>query len=157
MDMKKSVRLSDAAAIAGIEVGQLRNWIQREQIIIVEPDHIPAAERGSYGLVTARGVLRIAITAKLAQIGMPVRKACEAAMHFVDGGTERRMPGRLFPEGKTALLIKGSNGNVQLINVQRETDFVNDVFYDNDTEMTGAIILPLNNLVWHIEQEILKL
>jgi hypothetical protein len=153
----KKVRLSDAAEICGLDVGQIRNWIQRKQIILGAPEFTPAEERGSYHTVTWRGVLRLAITARLAALGLPIDTANVAALKFVDSSVDEvggRKPGFLYPTGDTLLVISpNTNENFVLWLPRDKAIFELEVLCKSNP----TIVLPLNSIVKHVEQEFAKL
>jgi hypothetical protein len=128
---------SIAAKASGMSVDTLATWMKRDMLPFI-PDN-GTAEIVDYGagvgrLFTRRGIIRLAIVAKLARRGIPFDVAKRAAMTFADKGNgiafyagetdpksrdSIRPAGHLFENGGTVLLIEFSQGEQVFISVMR--------------------------------------
>ncbi len=101
---------AECAAIANVTPNNIRAWQQRGHLKLSDFDK-EAEGNGKAGLLTPRTVLMIAIAGEMLQHGLAGAPsvAIAAAHHFMWHGAEtggrRRLPGHLYQDGRTFLVV----------------------------------------------------
>jgi hypothetical protein len=134
---------ADVFRATGISVPKQNQWYDRGTIKPSRLDKKPTGS-GSYRLVCAATVYRIAITATCANIGMPATQAADAARLFAD-----EQPGRQankpYEFGRTLLVTNGSGSRI-----------VNAGYNDSLIEICGrdfeaAVIVDVGQIIRDID------
>ena len=128
----------DAAKAAGVTQKILQTWLDRH---IIEPT-LPAHGSGYVHRFSRNRVMQIAIAFRLWGTGITPREAVDAALTFSDEGGEGRQPGRLFPTGRTVLVIRGSD-MAAVVNVP-DGETIEDLVSTGDDALVSV---DLNRLV----------
>jgi hypothetical protein len=94
---------------------------------LIELDHTDNDADGSgrprkFG---SKSIYRIALLHRLARVGLNPKSAAALAATFCDRGQPGRLPGALFPQGRT-LLIATADGAGKVINLPPDS-FVDDI------------------------------
>jgi hypothetical protein len=106
---------SDVAnAAAGIDLATLKNWTsasgKRALIFVSEAEKKAKGSRKFYNF-TIRRVMQLAITAAGVRLGLAPSAAAYHATYFTDAGCIDRMPGLLYSQGNTLLLVYAGYGS----------------------------------------------
>ena len=110
---------SQIAAAAEVPVNTARSWFFRGHLTLGEKD-IDTEAKGLPRFLTPRTALVLAIMVRGVAAGMLPAAAAAAARQFTDIGHGAspthagRIPGRLFPDGETVLVIpRGTKANMK--------------------------------------------
>ncbi|WP_225766984.1 hypothetical protein [Inquilinus sp. Marseille-Q2685] len=157
--------ISQAAAVAGVEPGAVRNWFQRGHLILADEDR-KAMEAGYAHKLTLRRVLQIAIAAELVAFGISPSKAGWFAAKFTDLGEGdagwegepsfhrpviTRRPGHLFNDGMTVLQISRTalELRAEVVNIHSKTNALS--FF---TKGGAVLLLDLTDLVFQVRAKL---
>lgn len=160
---------TDVCRAAGISAATLKNWISRSTgdagpVIPMTDVDRKASASGSPHLFSFRRVMQVALTQRLAALGIPVKRASLAALKFTDiGGSERayhageipivRGPCEHFMEGDTYLvLFAGDETPGRLINVKDGEDALPKI--EAQAYMRGMSGVAAIVTVKHVEIEV---
>ncbi|UFN48126.1 hypothetical protein LPC08_19220 [Roseomonas sp. OT10] len=119
---------AQACEAAGIPSDTFKNWIMRHPPAILLTDKERKNNgRGRPMMLSFTRIMHITLTAELNRLGMAPRPAAMAAAAFTDtnrgaahGGwvgeetPPHRLPGQLFPQGTTLLLVTGASDTQML-------------------------------------------
>jgi hypothetical protein len=94
----------DVADAAGLRESVIRSWVERKHIVMSDDDR-DAAGRGQTRLFSFETALQIAVAAELTRLGFASGHACRVARSFAHSGNPHRLPGQLFRDGKTLLVV----------------------------------------------------
>lgn len=163
MVLPKTIKLATAAKIAGVEPNTVRTWLQRGHVKLFGFDAKLATELGLPHMITYRGTLRLAIAAKLVEVGVHPKDAWDASMHFVDMGESgaqwdnrppriERHPGELYPSGWTVLVF---SANHRTIIVHADSLDMIPLIHPPGRSAANfpAVVLPLNELVVRVKYD----
>ena len=166
---------ADVAHACGIPFAALHHWLARDLVDLVgDPGLSPGS--GRRRLFSRRGVRHIALTAELVRLGLSVRRASRAALHFSNvgeapGGFEGerldrshpdwRDPGGLFKTGRTMLFVsledrdEGSVPTATVKLVDGEHPALWSLFdcADRQAPAASVIAVDLNELCARIDPE----
>ncbi|RDE10349.1 hypothetical protein [Pelagibacterium lacus] len=131
----------DAADASGLRESVVRSWVERRHIVLSDQDR-DAAGRGQTRLFTFETILQIAIAAELTRLGFASGHACRMARKFAHSGNPDRLPGRLFRDGKTLLVVRPGTDNAHVV---RETDLA-DAFAVSGPDEAAVAIVDLNKI-----------
>jgi hypothetical protein len=120
---------SAVCVAAKIPMTTLKSWAGPRAAI-----PITSAARGRLTF-SFRRVMQIAITADLVKLGFAARRAATLATGFTDVGDgaagwndevliRARRPGHLYPEGLTVLIANPASERAEVINISRNTSFM---------------------------------
>jgi hypothetical protein len=96
--------ISSVARAADVPVATLRSWLQRRHLWLAKHDH-PAEAFGSAHRLSLRSALRVGAMAELIALGVPPRRAGEAALLWTEAGSPERLPAQLYAKPLTALCV----------------------------------------------------
>jgi hypothetical protein len=111
---------AQVAAATGVSAERQCQWYDRNTIIPNRQDKRLDGP-GDYRLTSLPTVYQIAITNRLAQLGINAKQAAFAARKFTDFPNPGRPAAMLFPQGRTVLCLR-ENGPV-VINADLDADF----------------------------------
>jgi hypothetical protein len=99
-------RYSIAAIARATDVppATLRSWLQRRHLWLAKHDS-PAEAFGHAHRLSLRSALRIGAMAELIALGVPPRRAGEAALRWTEAGTLERLPAGLYAKPMTVLCV----------------------------------------------------
>ena len=103
--------LRDAARASGTKARVLGQWLATGVLKLTDRDVRSTGSGVRVGLSRQR-ILQVAITRHLVLQGVTVSKAVCAAAKFTDEYQKGRLPGELFPDGRTYLVARGGNWTV---------------------------------------------
>ncbi len=127
----------DVADAAGVRESVLRSWVERRLIVMTVSDR-DAAGRGQTRLFSFETALQVAIAAELDRLGFSPRRACAVARKFAHSGTPDRLPGQLFRDGKTLLIVYPDREHVAC------ADDVASIFAARDLSASSVVIVDVN-------------
>ena len=131
----------DAAKVAGLAESVVRSWVERRIVVLSDKDR-DAAGRGQTRLFSFETILQIAIGAELVNLGFGARDACRAALVFAHSGNEHRLPGQLFRDGKTILVVRPGSASARVV---REANLP-DAFAASRPGDAAVAIVDLNHV-----------
>lgn len=107
---------ADVARAANVSFATLNSWLTRG---LVDLSHAPSQPPGTGRprLFSRRRARHIALTAELTRLGLTIKRASRAALHFSDLGDTHpswRDPGGLFKTGTTMLFVYTDEGDVDV-------------------------------------------
>jgi hypothetical protein len=104
-------RYSIAAIARATDVppATLRSWLQRRHLWLAKHDS-PAEAFGHAHRLSLRSALRIGAMAELIALGVPPRRAGEAALRWTEAGTLERLPAGLYAKPMTVLCVNAGGG-----------------------------------------------
>jgi hypothetical protein len=133
---------SEVARVAGLPESVLRSWVERRIVSLSDHDR-DADGRSQTRLFTFETALQVAIGVELERLGFGSRRACAAAQAFAHSGSDKRLPGQLFLDGKTFLVVRPGKDNVA--GVVREADLTG-VFDANQPHDAALAIVEINQI-----------
>ena len=150
-----------AARAAGLTPSALANWIKRLGNSMIRPDSDDEAPdrvflgTGRARLFKRKTVMRIAIMAQVARMGLPLEFAHHCATTFIDVGSGGaaygsepveidRAPGGFFQDGGTALLIKYKPDGETVAEIVRMRDVNLDLLRGNVVSVVDLEALHAN-------------
>jgi hypothetical protein len=111
---------NDVEAVTGIGVQRQNQLLGRGVIVPSRADKRPS-NSGDLRLNSLATVNQFAIFAEAVKVNVPVRLGAYAARLFTDNGSPGRPANKLYPRGKTLIVIRPSGP--ELINVDPDADF----------------------------------
>jgi hypothetical protein len=140
---------ADVFCATGISVPKQNQWYDRRTIQPSRSDKQPTGS-GSYRLVCPATVYQIAITAKCVDVGIPARKAAEAARLFAISNPDRGA-NALYEFGRTLLIYKATGAQI-----------LNADFNASLTDICGrpfetAIIVDIGQTIRAVDEALAKL
>jgi hypothetical protein len=105
-----------------VSVNTIRQWYKRSVLTIEAPD-VEAEGEGLARQFTGATAIAIGIMGELIAVGADPRAAAKAAMRFAHSGDGSRLPGHLFAEGSTLLMLMpvGDAIGSRIVNITPET------------------------------------
>lgn len=122
--------ISQASDAARVLPNTVRTWLQRNHIDLLGDRGSQAADgKGLPHYISYRGVMRLALTARLVECGIHPRSAWLSALRFTDSAntsyweegpastrSDRKL-GQLYPTGLTLLVVRPNKEVGRVINV----------------------------------------
>ncbi|MGY8707001.1 hypothetical protein RAD16_14785 [Bradyrhizobium sp. 18BD] len=160
------VPTSVGAEIANVNLFTAQSWVKKRWLLLNRRDKDrPASGRGATALLSARRVLQMAIAARLVELGMSPKAACNAAWTFSDRSNSleapgyERGPGELYGAGALTALCVYGDGTAAVVRVDRKTP-LEQVFFPNGSASVagsarkeGAIVLLLDFIVKGVAEQ----
>jgi hypothetical protein len=110
----------DLVAISGINAARLNQLFGTGVIVPSRADKRPSAS-GDLRLNSLATVHQVVIMAEFEKLNVPPRMGAYTARLYADNASHGRPAGKLFPHGRTVLVIRPSG--TELINVLPDADF----------------------------------
>lgn len=148
--------LSDACRASRIEPNTVRAWLSRGHLVLGGGD-LKASANGKAHTISRRRVYQIAISAELASLGIPPRRASMLAAGFSDVGNGEgdpdnrggeRLPGCLYEGDRTWLIAQGQEETSRIVRVSADISALG--LLASLTE--AAVILPLDIVIRRVER-----
>ncbi|MHC2289170.1 hypothetical protein [Bradyrhizobium barranii] len=160
------VPTSVGAEIANLKLFTAQSWIKKRWLLLKrrEKDQ-PASGRGATALLSPRRVLQMAIAARLVELGVHPKAACNAAWYFSDRSNPleapgyERGPGELYGGDALTALCAYRDGTAAVVRVDRRTP-LEQLFFPigsasaaGSGRKEGAIVLLLDFIVKGVAEQ----
>lgn len=141
MTALKTFGTCDVADAAGLRESVVRSWVERGHVVLSDEDR-DAAGRGQTRLFCFETALQIAVAAELTRLGFASGHACRVARSFAHSGNPHRLPGQLFRDGKTLLVICPESQRADVVHADKLTS----IFAHAGISHASVAIVDLNTI-----------
>ncbi|UPJ72798.1 hypothetical protein [Bradyrhizobium sp. 187] len=161
------VPTSVGAEIADLKLFTAQSWVKKRWLLLKrrESDQ-PSSGRGATALLSPRRVLQMAVAARLVELGMSPKAACNAALQFTDRSNPleapgfERAPGELYGGGALTALCAYPDGTAAVVRADRKNTPFEQVFFPigsasvaGSGRKEGAIVLLLDFIVKGVAEQ----
>lgn len=138
------------------------NWIQPDRRVIpIDEDRGRDASRGREHRLSFRRVLQVVLTSELTRLGLPARRAGQAAWEFTHSGDgpsgwgdeaedHGRDPGQLYADGQTVLIAYADETVVR--EVHQNTPLIDLFSAHGGDDKASAVIVNVNAIDARVRQ-----
>ncbi len=159
MDVRgRSYPFAVACGALDIPIETFRSWLKKE-VVHFSDEEIERKPNGLAHRLTYTTVLRLAIMAELMKFGMSPKKAWTSGFYYTAAGgvwtgkrKTTRLPGELFQEGQTWLIVPAEDELPKVANFKRD-----DLAALLAAHASSAIVIHMNPFVETVDQKLADL